>query len=436
MFVKTFGVLAGLVVFGVAVTGSEPQGRGGEQAPDPVEQMIRTLVSRFDLESYKATLKGLTQFGDRREGTQRNRDAVNWIAAELKRHGCEPVIMTYEPPAPRGGGAGRQGQRAGQAGQRTGGQGGQRAGGQGQRGAAAPPATVLEEPVRNSSGGSTLYGIRRRTGVNNNAEAQPSEPLRALNAGPVIPGPIPQVYCTKVGATRPNEMYIVGAHMDGIGWGEAANDDGSGTALVMQLARVFSAPDVTTDVSIRFALWNGEEGGLRGASAYVAQRQALQGAEDPPGSGRYPEPKWLGMIQHDMMMWDHGMPRADGTLAAEQRPEADFNIEWQSNSKMADSSMKLALAVKLAADKYTTDYPGTLGPHMTNTDSRPFQDLVPAVSMRENERGMHTGAGWNPHWHQPTDLFSTFSDKDFRLGLNAGQATLSAIAQLAGARLK
>ena len=38
------------------------------------------------------------------------------------------------------------------------------------------------------------------------------------------------------------------------------------------------------------------------------QRQALQGKENPPGSGRYPEPKWLGMVQHDMMLFDHGMP--------------------------------------------------------------------------------------------------------------------------------
>ena len=231
-------------------------------------------------------------------------------------------------------------------------------------------------------------------------------------------------------------MYIIGAHMDGIGWGEAANDDGSGTALVMELARIFSSPDVQTERSIRFALWNSEESGLNGACAYVEQRQKLQGIENPPGSGRYPEPKWLGMIQHDMMMWDHGMPRADGTLNPEQRPEADFNIEWQSNSKMAEASMKLALVVKLAADKYTTDYPGTLGPHMTNTDSGPFMDIMPAISLRENERGMHTGAGWNPHWHQPTDLFTTFSDKDFQLGLNAAQATLSAIAQLTGAKIK
>jgi hypothetical protein len=222
-------------------------------------------------------------------------------------------------------------------------------------------------------------------------------------------------------------MYILGAHMDGIGWGEAANDDGSGTALVMELARIFNSPDIVTDASIRFALWNGEEGGLRGANAYVAQRQKLQGQAG--------EPKWLGMIQHDMMMWDHGMPRADGTLSPEQRPEADFNIEFQSTSKMAAESLKLALFVKLSADKYTTDYPGTIGPHMTNTDSGPFMDIVAAISLRENERGMNTGAGWNPHWHQPTDRYETFSDKDFNLGRNAAQATFSAIAQLTGAKI-
>jgi hypothetical protein len=35
-----------------------------------------------------------------------------------------------------------------------------------------------------------------------------------------------------------------------------------------------------------------------------------------------------------------------------------------------------------------------------------------------------------------TDVFSTYTDKDFRLGLNAAQTTLAAVAQLAGATLK
>jgi hypothetical protein len=78
----------------------------------------------------------------------------------------------------------------------------------------------------------------------------------------------------------------------------------------MEVARVLSGADVETDRSIRFALWNNEETGFNGSVAYVQQRAALQGKENPPGSGRYPEPKWLGMIQHDMMLWDHGLPRA------------------------------------------------------------------------------------------------------------------------------
>jgi hypothetical protein len=395
-------------------------------APDSTDP-IRAMVGRLNLESYKQTLRGLAQFGDRRQGTKRNRDAVDWIEAQLRSYGCPTERMTYEytQNAPRGGGAGRQG--------RGGGGGGRAAGGGGRASNVGPVEGYVAGP-----GGSRIRGNRRPTGVNNDSLAQPDPRLRALNAEqtPVGTSPRQQVFCTKVGTTRPDEMYIVGAHMDGIGWGEAINDDGSGTALVMELARIFSSPEVQTERSIRFALWNNEESGLNGARAYIAQREAMQGKEDPPGSGRYPEPKWLGMIQHDMMMWDHGMPRPDGTWNPEQRPEADVNIEFQISSKFADQAMKLAFVFHQANKNYATDYPATVGPHMTNTDSGPFQDLIPAISLRENERGAHTGAGWNPTWHQPIDVFSTFSDKDFRLGLNAAQTTLAAVAQLAGATLR
>jgi len=248
-------------------------------------------------------------------------------------------------------------------------------------------------------------------------------------------GPREEVYCTKIGTTHPEEMYIVGAHMDGHGWGEAANDDGSGTALVMELARIFASPDIKTERSIRFVLWNNEETGLNGSRAYVAQRAALQGREEPAGSGQYPEPKWLGMIQHDMMLFDHGMPRADGTVSPEQRPEADVNIEFQSSAKLAAEAQKLAWVFATANEDYATNYPAAVGSHMTNTDSTPFMDLVPSISLRENERGREIGAGWDPHWHQPTDRFDTFSDKDFLLGLNAAQTTLGALARLTGATL-
>ncbi len=375
----------------------------------PTDDPVRVLVGRLDLERYKATIKGLAAFGDRRQGTDRNRAAIDWIEGQLKSFGCttERVNYVYEPP-PRS--RPQQGH--------------------------APSPVIASGEIRPGSGGARLRGVTAPTSVNDSPEAQPDAKLRELNSQPSAPGPREQVVCTKIGSTRPDEMYIIGAHMDGIGWGEAADDDGSGTALVMELARVLNSPDVRTERSIRFALWNNEETGLDGARAYVAQRAALQGMEHPPGSGRYPEPKWLGMIQHDMMLWDHGMPRADGTLSPEQRPEADINIEFQSTAKLADQAMKLAFFFRDANEKYATDYPAAVGHHMTNTDSSPFMDLAPAITLRENERGMQIGAGWNPHWHQPTDRYSTFSDKDFRLGLNAAQTSLAAIARLAGAALK
>ena len=386
----------------------------GTRALSAQDDPVKVLVGRLDLQKYKATIKGLTQFGDRRQGTERNRKAVDWIEGQLKSYGCtntERIKYEYAPPAPANA----------QAAPRV---------------TQPPVSAIASGEVVTSSGGSRLRGIRARTGVNTNPNAQPDVRLRELNSEPTTPGPREEVYCTKVGAIHPDEMYIVAAHMDGHGWGEAANDDGSGTALVMELARIFSMPDVETDRSIRFALWNNEETGLNGARAYVEQRVELQGKENPPGSGRYPEPAWLGMIQHDMMLWDHGMPRPDGSLNPEQRPEADVNIEFQSTAKLADRAMKLAFFFRDTNEKYATDYPAAVGNHMTNTDSTPFMDLVPSISLRENERGMQTGAGWNPTWHQPTDVFSTFSDKDFRLGLNAAQTTLGAVGQLAGARLK
>ncbi len=411
---------AGLAVVLVLVMGSGPgavvsgqQPDGSDDAADPIAE----LVGRLDLERYKAVIKGLTQFGDRRQGTQRNRDAVDWIETWLEAAGCptERLHYTYDPPPRTGGGRSRP---------------------------SAPLNPTEPTPTggrigRNGSGpgGSSIFGYRVRTGVVRDPLMQPDEALRALNLEEPVNGDRSQVYCTRVGTTRPDEMYILGAHMDGHGFGEAADDDASGTALVMELARILSAPDVRTDVSIRFALWNDEEVGLIGSRAYVEQRRERQGLENPPGSGLYPEPRWLGMIQHDMMLFDHGAPGPDGVVSRDQRREADVNIEFQSSSDLADESRDLAFRFKAANDAYATDYPATVGPHMTNTDSTPFMNVTPSISLRENERGMHVGAGWNPHWHQPTDLYVTYTDEDFRLGLNAAQTTLAAIAGLAGASI-
>jgi len=400
-----------IIGLGLAVAAATPA-FGQQSAIRASDDATRALVSRLDLERYKATLKGLGQFGDRQQGTERNRAAVDWIETQLRNYGCPTERVKYVYGAP---GLPRDREPARPH---------------------VPGTAVGSGEMVLGLGGARIRGITLPVAPNNNPAAQADPVLRALDEGPSTPGPREEVFCTKVGSTHPEEMYIIGAHMDGRGFGEATDDDGSGTALVMELARVFSGADVATDRSIRFALWNNEETGFQGAAAYVEQRGPLQGKEDPPGSGRFPEPKWLAMIQHDMLLWDHGMPHPDGTIAAEQRPEADFAIEFLETTRFAAAAMGLAFFFRDANERYATDYAAVVGNHMVNTDSSVFMNLIPAISLREKERGMQIGAGWNPHYHQATDRVTSYSDKDFRLGLNAAQTTLAGVAQLTSAALK
>ena len=114
-----------------------------------------------------------------------------------------------------------------------------------------------------------------------------------------------------------------------------------------------------------------------------------------------------------------------------------MNIEFQSNAERAREAMELAFFFKAANERYATDYPAAVGPHMTNTDSTPFMNIVPAISLREAERGAQVGAGWDPNWHQPTDVWTHLLGRRLpaRAERRAGPRW-AAIAQLVGATVQ
>ena len=85
----------------LVITGIYFAGFGWAQSDAPNDP-IKALVGRLDLERYKATIKALTKFGDRLEGTDRNRAAVDWIETQLKSYGCantERIHYEYVKPA-------------------------------------------------------------------------------------------------------------------------------------------------------------------------------------------------------------------------------------------------------------------------------------------------------------------------------------------------
>src|SRR5581483_1533177 len=73
------------------------------QAPPKPDDFVKTLIGRLSLDRYKTTIKELTRFGDRRQGTDRNRAAVDWIEAQLKSYGCSTARLkyVYNPPPER-----------------------------------------------------------------------------------------------------------------------------------------------------------------------------------------------------------------------------------------------------------------------------------------------------------------------------------------------
>jgi len=76
------------------------------------------------------------------------------------------------------------------------------------------------------------------------------------------------------GSERPEEVVIIGAHLDSWGLGTGANDNGCNVAMMIDIARQMIKLDIKPKRTIRFALWNGEELGLYGSMAYTKQYES------------------------------------------------------------------------------------------------------------------------------------------------------------------
>ncbi len=76
------------------------------------------------------------------------------------------------------------------------------------------------------------------------------------------------------GATRPDEVVIMGAHLDSWDLGTGALDNGANVALFVDVARQMTRLGLRPARTIRFALWNGEEQGIHGSLGYTISHAA------------------------------------------------------------------------------------------------------------------------------------------------------------------
>ncbi len=76
------------------------------------------------------------------------------------------------------------------------------------------------------------------------------------------------------GSERPEEVVLIGAHLDSWGLGTGANDNGCNVAMMIDIARQMKKRNIRPKRTIRLALWNGEEQGYFGSWGYTKTHQA------------------------------------------------------------------------------------------------------------------------------------------------------------------
>ncbi len=71
------------------------------------------------------------------------------------------------------------------------------------------------------------------------------------------------------GSEKPDEIVVLGAHLDSWDLGTGTTDNGTGSMVVLEAARALQKSGLKPKRTIRFALFSGEEQGLNGSRAYV-----------------------------------------------------------------------------------------------------------------------------------------------------------------------
>ena len=85
----------------------------------------------------------------------------------------------------------------------------------------------------------------------------------------------------------PKAGYVMaGAHLDSWVAGDGAADNGAGSAMIMEAARILKSLGIKPKRTIRFALWSGEEQGLFGSMAYVDEYLATRAPGPKEEEGR------------------------------------------------------------------------------------------------------------------------------------------------------
>ncbi|MFC7531084.1 M20/M25/M40 family metallo-hydrolase [Actinoplanes sp. GCM10030250] len=195
----------------------------------------------------------------------------------------------------------------------------------------------------------------------------------------------------------PNRVLVVGAHLDSVAKGPGINDNGSGSATILEIAEQVAKLKIKPRQQLRFAFWGAEEAGLLGSEHYVAQLSAAQ------------QKTIFANLNFDMV----GSPNyvrfvydGDGSSTGTEGPAGSGEIEKVFTDYFAGKGM--------ASDPTAFDGRSDYGPFIAVG--------IPAGGLFSGAEGVKTpeqvvkyggtaGAAYDPCYHQACDDLSNLSKR-------------------------
>ncbi len=203
----------------------------------------------------------------------------------------------------------------------------------------------------------------------------------------------------RIGASQPDRFVIICAHYDAVRDTPGADDNASGTAAVVEAARVLSSTVLSSTVV--FALWDAEEIGLVGSAFYASEAARV-------------DTDIAAVINLDMIGWD-------GEPAEEGGPDGVLEL----HSDIASTSLAASIADLVPTYGLQLD-PVVVAQGTSASDHASFwRNGYQAVLLIEELQG----GDFNPYYHQPTDQLINFNTDFFS---EAASLAIAAVAEIAG----
>jgi Zn-dependent M28 family amino/carboxypeptidase len=219
---------------------------------------------------------------------------------------------------------------------------------------------------------------------------------------------------------NPNNVTIVGSHLDSVTEGPGINDNGSGSAFNLELALQMANENIRTENRVRFAWWGAEESGLVGATRYVA---AISDEEFA---------KIAANLNFDMLASpNHGKFVYDGDFSNTTPPATAPNVN-PGAAYIESVFLKYFKSVGISPDPTAFD---------GRSDYKPFQDNgvaagglfsgaeVAKSAVQAAKWGGTAGVAFDPNYHQAGDNINNLDLRGWEQMADAGAHVLAMLSE-------